>query len=298
MKLQQLQTLVAVVEHGGIRAAARQLNVSQAAVTKSMRLLEEEALVPLLLRRSRGVDLTEAGQRLLTRARLITRQVALAGEDLRQAGGEDAGSLQVGVNPFVTLTVLGEAFTWFRQRYSQVQVEFSDGLMVRVLPRLRNGTLDLAVVAADAGEVLGDEFHVQRLQLVRQRVVVRRGHPVLQAPTPAALVQYEWIVTRPLDSGLQPLAGMFAAAGVARPERIMVCDALQAFALQRHSDAISVMPDPLLGNPETREIVPVENSGFKPHDLEVLVLTRPDVPLTPAAAYFAHCVVQTAQKAF
>ena len=43
MKLQQLQVLVAVVDTGGIRAASRQLNVSQAAVTKAMKSLEETA---------------------------------------------------------------------------------------------------------------------------------------------------------------------------------------------------------------------------------------------------------------
>ena len=135
MKLQQLQVLVAVVEQGGIRAAARALHLSQAAVTKSMRLLEEEAGVPLLLRRSRGVDLTEAGARLLARARVITRQVALARDDLRQAAGEDAGSVRLGVTPFVTLSGLGEAFRWFRQRYQDVQ---DGGQRVVSLPLMRD----------------------------------------------------------------------------------------------------------------------------------------------------------------
>ena len=55
MKLQQLEVFVTVVDQGGIRAAARHLQVSQAAVTKSMRLLEQEAGMPLLLRRSAQV---------------------------------------------------------------------------------------------------------------------------------------------------------------------------------------------------------------------------------------------------
>ena len=80
MKLQQLEVLVAVVEHGGIRAAARQLNVSQAAVTKAMRLLAQEAGLPLLLRKARGITVTAAGARLLARARVISRQEALARE--------------------------------------------------------------------------------------------------------------------------------------------------------------------------------------------------------------------------
>jgi hypothetical protein len=69
VKLQQLEVLVAVAESGGIRAASRHLSLSQAAVTKAMRLLEQEAGVPLLIRKARGITLTEPGQRLLARAR-------------------------------------------------------------------------------------------------------------------------------------------------------------------------------------------------------------------------------------
>lgn len=152
MKLHQFEALVAVVDHGGIRAAARALNVSQAAVTKSMRLLEDEAGTPLLIRRTRGVALTEAGQRLLARARVITRQVSLACEDLHQAGGDDVGTLRVGLTPFLNFTALGETFSWFRQRYRNVQLQLIEGLMLRVLPKLRDGTLDIAAVAADVGE--------------------------------------------------------------------------------------------------------------------------------------------------
>jgi len=61
MKLHQLQALVGAVEHGSIRAAARAMHLTQAALTKSLRQLEDDAGVPLLVRGSRGVLLTEAG---------------------------------------------------------------------------------------------------------------------------------------------------------------------------------------------------------------------------------------------
>ena len=173
MKLQQLEVLVAVAESGGIRAASRHLNLSQAAVTKAMRLLEQEAGVPLLIRKARGITLTEPGQRLLARARVVSRQVSLAREDLRQSQGEDFGSVRVGVTPFLTFTALGPAFNWFRQRYRNVDLQLIEGLMTRVIPRLRDGTLDIAVVAADLGELQDDEFTRQRILQAPQCIVVR-----------------------------------------------------------------------------------------------------------------------------
>ena len=297
MKLQQLQVLVAVVDHGGIRAASRHLHLSQAAVTKSMRSLEEAAGVSLLLRKARGVTLTEAGQRVLARARVIARQVALAHEDLRQSSGDDFGTLRIGVTPFLTLTGLGQAFSWFRQRFRNVEVQFIEGLMTRVLPRLRDGTLDIAVVVADVGEVHGKDFNCQRLQQLRQCIVVREGHPVLANPSAKALADLEWVFTQPISGGQHPrMEAMFALAGVAPPIRVVLCEALAGMALIRNTDTVGMFPEALLGQPETRGIVAVENSPLRPCDIELLLLTQPDVPLTPAAQYFAHCVTEVSRQ--
>ena len=295
MKLQQLHVLLAVVEEGGIRAAARRLHLSQAAITKAMRTLEEEAGQVLLVRKARGVTLTPAGERLHLRARAIGRQVELAQEELRQAAGEDAGSVRVGITPFLTLAALGPAFNWFRQRYQQVQVQVIEGLLARVLPRLRDGTLDMAAVAADVGDFQSGEFRCQRVLQVQQCVVVREGHPVLRDPTAPALAALEWVATHPIGTGAQPRAdAMFALAGVPPPARVVQCDSLAALTLLRHSDAVGVFPRPWLDHPETRGIVTVDNNALRPCDLELLLLTRADVPLTPAAEHFAHCLARVA----
>ena len=296
MKLAQLEVFVVVVEQGGIRAAARHLALSQAAVTKAMRLLEQETGVPLLMRKSRGIAMTDAGQRLLARARVITRQVSLAREELRQSEGEDFGTVRVGVTPFLTLTVLGQAFSWFRQRYKNVQVQFIEGLMTRVLPHLREGTLDIAAVAADIGEIQDGEFNCERILRTRQRIVVREGHPVLGDPNARALCALEWVLTQPIANGRQPrIDAMFALAGVNAPQRVVVCESLSAMTILRNSDAVSIFPEPLLGHPETRGLVAIADAPLRPCDIELLLLTQPDMPLTPAAAYFAHCLSAVSQ---
>jgi hypothetical protein len=55
---------------------------------------------------------------------------------------------------------------------------------------------------------------------------------------------------------------------------------------------VSLFPAPLLGHPESRGIVAIDPCPIRPCDVELLLLTRPDVPLTPAAAYLAHCLMQ------
>ena len=289
MKLHQLQALVGVVEHGSIRAAARHMHLTQAALTKSLRTLEEDAGVALIVRKSRGVVLTEAGQRLHARAKLVTRQITLAQDDLRQSLGEDSGILRVGITPYLMLTVLGEAFLWFRKRYPKVQLRLVEGLVARALPSLRDGTLDFAIVA-DSGEVSHAEFDATRLLKDQQKIVVRAGHPVLLQPSAARLVALEWVLPGPLAHDLDDgLNAMFQQAGVPPPAQITRCDAMAAMALVRQSDVVSVMPSPLLAQPECRGLVELSLRSMRPPPIELVLLAPPDVPLTPAAAYFARC---------
>lgn len=289
MKLHQLQALVAAVDQGSIRAAARDMHLTQAALSKSLRQLEEEAGVALLVRQSRGISLTDAGQRLLTRAKLVVRQLALAEDDLRQHLGQDTGTVCVGLTPYLMFTVLGEAFVWFRKRYPRVELRLVEGLVTRVLPGLRDGSLDFAIVA-DSGDLLAKEFAAIRLRQERQALVVRAGHPALAAPTPARLAALQWVLPGPFVQGLDAqLQAMFDRAGVPAPPSITRCEAIAAMSLVRQSDAVSVMPQPMLGQVESRDLVAVPSS-LQPPDIELVLLSQPDVPLTPAAAYLARCL--------
>lgn len=291
MKLHQIQALVAAVEHGSIRAAARELHLTQAALTKSLRLLEEDSGVALLIRKSRGVVLTEAGQRLHARAQLVMRQVTLAQDELQQAQGHDEGTVRVALTPYLMLTVLGEAFGWFRKRYPRIQLRLIEGLVARVLPGLRDGTVDFAIVA-DSGDVTPQEFQSTRLKKDQQTLVVRAGHPVLRQPTAAKLVELEWVLPGPLSQGMdEGLLAMFKQAGVALPRQLTRCDAMAAMALVRQTDALSVMPAPLLAQPEGHGLVSLSLRSMQPPDIELVLLSPPDVPLTPAAAYLARCLM-------
>lgn len=94
------------------------------------------------------------------------------------------------------------------------------------------------------------------------------------------------------SGGLAHVQALFAQAGLPAPNRLVQCETLAAFSLLRHSDVVALMPEPLLGCPEARGIVAVEPCPLQPVELELLLLTRPDTPLTPAAEFFAHCLAQ------
>ena len=292
LRLHQLRALVGVAEQGGIRAAARHLHISQAALTKSLRQLEDAAGVTLLLRSARGISLTDPGKRLLARANLVTQQIELASEELRQTEGGQQGRVRVALTPYLILQHLGPLYREFRQHYPQVALELVEGLATRVLPRLRDSTLDMAAVA-DIGDLPHGEFNATPMFTMPQRFVVRQRHPVLRDPTPVALAQLEWILTGPQDSlKSERMKAIFSRAGVAPPERIAYCETLAAMTMLRTTDAASIVPASLLDLPEGRGMAAIEPLGLDPGQINFVLLTRPDVPLTPAAAYFARCLLQ------
>jgi hypothetical protein len=103
-------------------------------------------------------------------------------------------------------------------------------------------------------------------------------------------------MTQPLASAQSPrVDAMFALAGVGPPSHVVLCESLAALTILRNSDAVSIFPEPLLGHPETRGIVAIDNAPLRPCDIELLLLTQPDVPLTPAAEFFAHCLSSASQ---
>ena len=87
MRDHQLKAWLRLVETGSIRGAARSLHLSQAAITKAIRELEEDLDAPLIVRSSRGITLTECGRQLTVRARQSQNQLTLARQDIRQLMG-------------------------------------------------------------------------------------------------------------------------------------------------------------------------------------------------------------------
>ncbi len=95
MNITQLRTFVAVVERGSFSEAARELDISQPAVTMQVQALEAALGTTLLDRRYRKVDLTEAGRTLLPHAKRVLEQLDEAREEISSLSGTVSGHLNI-----------------------------------------------------------------------------------------------------------------------------------------------------------------------------------------------------------
>ncbi|WP_077036489.1 LysR family transcriptional regulator [Pelomonas sp. KK5] len=144
MDTQFLNTFVAVVDQGSMAAAARLLNITPAAVAQQIRTLEREIGAPLIARVGRTVNVTEAGARILPRARELLRNVA----DLRTVANDDpsAGELRLGAGTNALTGMLPDILARMVGRFPGIQVFIKPGFSPELHRAVDSGELDAAIV--------------------------------------------------------------------------------------------------------------------------------------------------------
>lgn len=144
--LRQLRCLLTVAEHGSVSQAALATNISQPALSETIRKLERELGVELLERSSRGVAPTAAGAALIEDARdLVGRFDAAIARAQRTAAGQD-GVLRVGFEATGAGPLTTGSRARFADRFPHVRVEPKRFDWGGEVPALRDGECDVAFV--------------------------------------------------------------------------------------------------------------------------------------------------------
>lgn len=120
----QVQTFLTVARTQNFSGAARELGVSRSAVSQSIRQLEEELRVTLVVRTTRSVSLTEAGKRLLESAGPAVAQLRDALTEAAAKPGETVGRLRLTVPRSAFHLVIAPVLPAFRERHPRIEVEF------------------------------------------------------------------------------------------------------------------------------------------------------------------------------
>ncbi|WP_044889106.1 LysR family transcriptional regulator [Myxococcus hansupus] len=121
--LPQLQVFLEVARQRSFSGAARSLGVSTAAVSQSVRQLEEQLRVVLLTRTTRSVSLTEAGRRLVDGAGPALSQAMAALQQVSAQPGEAVGKLRLSVSRAAVPFLITPVLPIFRERHPRVDVE-------------------------------------------------------------------------------------------------------------------------------------------------------------------------------
>jgi DNA-binding transcriptional LysR family regulator len=154
LNVARLKVLKEVAYRGSFSAAASALSYTQSAVSQQIAALEAETGMALLERHPRGVSLTAAGQTLVGHAEGILARLDAAEASLSAIAGLRGGRLRVASFPTAGATLMPLAIATFSAAHPDVELTLVEGEPEAIVPRLRAGELDLALLFEFAGETL------------------------------------------------------------------------------------------------------------------------------------------------
>jgi DNA-binding transcriptional LysR family regulator len=289
MKLNALRDFLAVAERGSLRAASRQIEVAQPAISRSIQELEKELGVVLFERRARGVSLTPMGQVFLRRARAVRCELDRAQDELAQLRGERHGQIRVCLSSVSHMAVLPEVMRPFRLRYPDVRLDVVDALLPRVEGELKDGTIDCYI--GPVVEAVPPELAVEKLFDNTRIIVGRRGHPLARAGSLCELAEAEWLTTSIRHRAEDELGAVFASHGLPPPHTVVQAHSAFSFIfLLAYSDLLMMLPIQWTQVPLFRDALQRIDVAEALPSPPISLVQRTGLPLTPAAEYFCDLV--------
>lgn len=292
LKLDQLQQLVAIVEHGSLRAAARRLGLPQPALTRSVRSLERELGCELFTRAAQGMTLTPQGRQFHDRASAIVHELRRARDELAQGRGDERGEVVLALSIMPHVGMLPRALPAFRRRYPQVRLQLIEGLFPDVEERLRTGHIDFYLGAAPR-EAPAPGLRLQRLFGNVRTVVGRQGHPLARVRSLKALAGADWATTAIDHKAEQDLAQLFATHGLPAPRvQLHARTAMSLIVALVSTDLLAMVPVQWQNFAATQAALqPIRVRERLPAP-DVVLVRRQGLPLTPAAEHLCDLLLR------
>jgi len=219
MKLQQLRFLAAVAQNDlNLTAAAAKLHTTQPAVSKQLKLLEEELGVSIFVRNGRAfTKITPAGERVVTYALRMLREAQNIKGVSQEFKDEGRGALSIGTTHTQARYVLPAVISQFREKYPEVEFHLHQGASEQLAEMAQADRIDFAI--ATGSQNLFGKYVLLPCYQWHRRIIVPAGHPLahVEKPQLEQLADYPLVTYVFSFTGPSSLQDAFAAAGL-RPK--------------------------------------------------------------------------------
>lgn len=175
MDVQALRYFVEVARQGGFTRASQTLHVTQPAISKMVKALEEELGTPLLLRERRRVTLTDAGQIVLERAEGVLDTLRGIEEEVAELAELRRGKLRIGMPPITGVTFFAPLLAEYHQAYPGIVLELREEGSHHLEALVMNRELDVGGVVLPTDE---DAFGTMPFVKDQLKAVLHPSHPL------------------------------------------------------------------------------------------------------------------------
>lgn len=287
MKLdpRHLEMLYAIVERGGLTEGAEMLGKSQPSLSRSLSQLEERIGVALFEADRRPLRPTELGLALAAEGRKIFEAGRNSSDILSQYRDGKTGAVRVGGTPFFLDGVISGMLAAFQFERPDVRIDQVYGYMNELVPKLKDGTLDLAILPMRAS-LIPDGFRFEQILPGRNVIACRLGHPLARkgAVKLADIGKYPWIAP-PADSPLyQDFRSVLKEIGINDFKISFTGGSLSATVnILVGSDALTVLPFSVVFMMRNQRSVSALSIRIGDPDRHLGILSNRDIELKPAA---------------
>lgn len=251
-----LRSLLAVAEQGSFVAAAQATGVSTPAVHRAVRDLEKLVGVSLVVRRGRGISLSQSG-------RVLARNFTICLAELTVALDECAGlvgRIAIGAMALSRSLLLPTTLATLLCRWPDARVDVVEGSYLELAGMLRNGRIDIII-----GALRGDpepDLRQERLMTDILTVIGRAEHPLAgRRASFEELAAYPWIVARRASGLLERWQEIFDRVGVPRPRAPIHCGSVALIrGVLLRSDFLTLLsPNQVGGDIEAGRLVQIQS---------------------------------------
>jgi len=208
MDIRSVKRFLAVAENGSLNKAARQLNISQPALSKSIQMLEYDLGVPLLDRSARGITLNSFGETVFEHGRRIAAELRRMESDIEAIRTLASGEINVGAPLGPDSRILAMSVVRLLSEERRFTVNVANGTRADLIRPLLLGDLDFLIATLFDPDDLPADLEQRQLYLDSMIIAVRAGHPILAASGSALgrLAEFPWMVltgNRDVESALR-----------------------------------------------------------------------------------------------
>lgn len=176
MDIRIMEYFLAITREGNISAAADALHVSQPALSRQIKDLEDELGVTLFERGSRRIRLTEEGMILKRRAEEMVQLMQMTESEISLAHSKLSGEVHIGAGESRSFHVLSEIASMIREEHPDVVFTVTSGDTADLLDKLNSGLIDLALIFTDYDRTLYQAIRIKEAD--KLGVLMRKDSPL------------------------------------------------------------------------------------------------------------------------
>lgn len=175
MDFHHLKYFVEVADKKSFSKAARSLHISQSAISRTIKALEEELGVILFLRNAKAVELTDGGTIFLTHAKRVVFMFEHLKTDFENEFKLEQGSIHIGLPPITDAPIFAHLLGGFKQEYPQIDLELFEYGSKKVELSVQEGLIDIGIICTEPQSKDFDSFFLTEDPL---HVILPKQHPL------------------------------------------------------------------------------------------------------------------------